>query len=390
MIYQIIIFEEGFMNLCVIFGGVSCEHDVSIITGLQCVANIDSEVYNVVPIYIDRDGIWWTGECLKDVDYFNYGDFGRKSLLRCVFVPGSRGLYIKKGKKYKYLIDIDVSILCLHGGAGENGVVAGVMEMSNIPYSSSSNLASSVSMDKVVFKCVMKGLGVDVVKGLSFCYQDMMLRHDDILNEVEEKIGFPVIVKPSKLGSSIGIGVCRCRDDFANCLQQGFKYDNKVLVEEYLSVDKEINIAVVDNKGELVFSNTETPISNGDILSFDDKYVSSPNGFEGIGRKIPADISVEQLSMVKDVAGKVYRGLEMFGVVRFDFLLGVNGKLYLNEVNTIPGSLGNYLFDKKSLSYRGLIDLIVSNAINRKDKDERPVKTFSCEMNYANVDILKK
>ena len=206
------------MNVAVIFGGESCEHDISIITGEQLISKVNNYLYNIIPIYIDRDGLWWTGEDLVDIDYFNDYDVKKRKLKRCSLVSGSRDLYLQKGKKYIKNVSIDVAILCLHGLRGEDGVVASILEMSKIPYSSSSLCASSVCMDKVVFKTFAKGLGINVVEGVELRGDDVKLHYDEILLRIKESLGFPVIIKPSRQGSSIGIEVCKNEDVFRECL----------------------------------------------------------------------------------------------------------------------------------------------------------------------------
>lgn len=363
------------MNIAVIFGGESCEHDISIITGEQLIDNVNEYLYNIVPIYIDKQGVWKTGEELKDIDNFN---IGFKKLHECSFVPNSKMLYIKKGKSYKPFVDIDCAIVCLHGLRGEDGSVAGVLELSKIPYSSSSLTASAVCMDKCVFKNFAKGLGIDVIQSIEISSSDMI--DFDIVKRKVAGIGYPCIIKPSRQGSSIGIEVCDAEEDLLNKLRISLNYDTKVLIEKYVNIKREVNIAAFDDKGKIVLSNTEEPISSDKILSFDNKYLKNPGGFQTIKRIVPAGISEEQYLKLTNIAVKTYKMLDMFGVVRFDFIITEQDELYLNEVNTIPGSMANYLFDKDKYSYSKLVDLIVSNSVHRKKIDSTTKKVFESKV----------
>lgn len=375
------------MNIAVIFGGESCEHDISIITGVQLINNMNNYLYNVIPIYINKDGKWCTGDGLKDIDNFP-NNLGKLNM--CTFIPNSDCLYVKtKFGKLKKYIKIDACILCLHGLRGEDGVVAGIMESSKIPYTSSSICASSVCMDKVVFKYFVKGLGINVVDGIEITESDYYYRKEYIDNSVVE-LGYPLIVKPSRQGSSIGISVCENDNELENALNLAFKYDKSVLVEKFMEIKKEVNVAMFDNKGEYVLSNTEEPLTSDKFLNFDNKYRQNSGGFETIKRVVPAGISDEQHKLIVEMASKVYSKLKMFGVVRFDFLITQDDKVYLNEVNTIPGSMANYLFDKQKYPYSKLIELWLSNAVFRKNKEGEVLFTLDTDVLNNGFDGFKK
>ena len=375
------------MNVAVIFGGESCEHDISIITGVQLINNMNNYLYNVIPIYINKDGKWCTGDGLKDIDNFP-NNLGKLNM--CTFIPNSDCLYVKtKFGKLKKYIKIDACILCLHGLRGEDGVVAGIVESSKIPYTSSSICASSVCMDKVVFKYFAKGLGINVVDGIEITESDYYYRKEYIDNSVVD-LGYPLIVKPSRQGSSIGISVCENDNELENALNLAFKYDKSVLVEKFMEIKKEVNVAMFDNKGEYVLSNTEEPLTSDKFLNFDNKYRQNSGGFETIKRVVPAGISDEQHKLIVEMASNVYSKLKMFGVVRFDFLITQDDKVYLNEVNTIPGSMANYLFDKQKYPYSKLIELWLSNAVFRKNKEGEVLFTLDTDVLNNGFDGFKK
>ena len=385
MICRIILNKEFVMNIAVIFGGESCEHDISIMTGVQLLNKLNEYLYNIVPIYIDKDGVWFTGNNLKDID--NYPSYLGK-LKEVSFVANDCNLYIKKGAKLKKYLCIDMAFVCLHGQRGEDGSVSGILEMSKIPYSSSSMLASSVSMDKVAFKYLLKGLDVNCVDGFEIT-KDEYLLNKEYLHKKIEGFGLPIIIKPSRQGSSIGIKICKSINELENQINLAFNYDSRLLIEKFINVKKEVNIAVLKHKKELLFSNTEEPIYANEILDFDDKYRNSSNGFETIKRISPAQIDIEQLDMIKSMASKVYKILDMFGVVRFDFIVDVDDQVYLNEVNSIPGSMANYLF-KDAISYDKLIDMLILNSLIRKEESGLLIKKFDSDVLEQGFGGLKK
>lgn len=372
------------INCVVVFGGESCEHDVSIVTGVQVISKLNAYLYNIIPIYIDKNGVWWTGESLKDIDNFpdNLG-----KLKRVGFVAGDNRIFIEKSKKYISDVEVDLAFLCLHGKNGEDGSVASVFELSKISYTSAGLMASSLCLDKSIFKIFCKGANVNVVDGFFVDW----LEFNEKLELVKEKIlefGLPVILKPARQGSSVGIEVCYDENAIISLLSAAFKYDDRVVVEKYVDIDKEINIALFDNKGTLVFSQTEEPKYDDEILSFEDKYLRNADGFEGIGRVLPARVSVEMEEKIKNISGGLYRALKLFGVVRFDFILSKSGDLYVNEVNTIPGSMANYLFDK--ITFTELLELLKSNGVYRFEDEKRLSTNYESKFLKSGKNFIKK
>lgn len=374
------------MNIVVIFGGESCEHDISIITGEQLIDKCNEYLYNIYPIYINKSGDWITGKNLKDIDTVKENS---KKGQQCAFVPNDKTLYIRKGSRLKPYAKIDMAFVCLHGQRGEDGSVAGVLELSKIPYSSSSMCASAVCMDKCVFKLVAKGLGLSVVDSMEIRESEWLLEKKRIKENIVE-FGYPIILKPSRQGSSIGIEICEDELDLDNKLKNAFKYDKKVLVERFVDIKKEVNVALFEDKGEYVFSNTEEPVSSDKILSFDNKYRKNSGGFEAIKRIVPADINSTQESYLKETALALYKSLDMFGVVRFDFVIDKGDKVYINEANTIPGSMANYLFDKDKLNYPALIEKMISNSVLRCEKSGEVERVFETDVLENGFDGFKK
>lgn len=373
------------INVAVVFGGESFEHDISVITAVQLLGRANMPNYNLIPIYIDKNGKWFTGDELFDLD--NYGDF--RKLKECAITCSSQYLYYVKRNKLKQYVKIDVAIMCLHGGQGEGGGVSGLFDLADIPYSACDLCASAICLDKVIFKDIMRGLSIATVDGFCVNEEEYLLEKDAIKEKIN-KFGYPIILKPSRLGSSIGVEVVGSENEFDSKLVSAFKYDSRVLIEKYVDIDKEINIALLKDKGSLIYSNTEEPIRSSEILSFDEKYKKGVGGFESIKRIYPAKISDKLSKKIKDISGNIYTSLNLYGVVRFDFILDKNKKLYINEVNTIPGSMANYLFDKDIYPYEKVIDILISNAINRNIKLKKNCTAFSSDVLASGMKILEK
>lgn len=374
------------INLAVIFGGESFEHDISVITGVQMLEHCNMADYNVVPIYINKSGKWLTGDELYDLD--NYVN-GFTKIKEVCLTTKSNMLYEVKKKKLRDFVSLDVAILCLHGGYGEGGGVSALLEMAKVPYSACDMTSSGVALDKSLFKDIMLGLKVNVIDGISITQREFELKENFLIDKINA-IGYPLILKPARLGSSIGIEVVKNESELDRKLKKTFVFDEKVLVEKYVDIFKEVNIAIVEDKGELIFSNTEEPIRNSEILSFDEKYRKNPGGFETIKRISPAGISLSQLNEIKMIASRVYRALGLFGIVRFDFIIDKDGKVYMNEVNTIPGSMANYLFDETIMPYGKLVRILVSNAIDRFVKESKRILEFESDILNGGMKLLEK
>ena len=314
-------------NIAVFFGGVSVEHDVSVITGVLTLNSISKTYYNAVPVYVDSDGKWYTGEVLCDVDFYKSIDY--KKIKPVTIVSGVNKLYTVKGRRLKELCTLSVGINCMHGERGEDGSLSGLLKMCGVPLASPDILSSAISMDKYVTKTVLKGLGVKTLPCVIF--------KDNNFEEIEEKLNYPVIVKPSKLGSSIGIKKATNREELKFAINYAKRFGEKIIVERCLENFTEINCAVYKGAdGKIKTSECERPVGKDEFLSFDDKYSCG-------GREFPANIPEEISGKIKTIAEKVYRELDFTGVIRIDFM--ISGKsVYLNEINSVPGSLAYYLF----------------------------------------------
>lgn len=345
-------------NLIVLFGGVSSEHDISIISALQAIKNVDTNFYNVIPVYLAKNYKWYVGKDLLDLQFYININF--KKLTEVCLMSGSNFLYFKKYGVFKPKIKIDVALPILHGVNGEDGKIASLLTLSGVPCCCSDSVSSAVAIDKSVFKSYLKGLGVRCVDGETIIDYQFKKNPQQVIENLKLNIGYPLIVKPSTLGSSIGISVCNCEDELIKALELGFKLSEKVLVEKFLVGVTEVNVALLFDDGKIVESELEQPVKGDEILSFNNKYLNNENSMVGVSRIVPAPISVEDKDCIISIAKLVYSNLNMRGVVRFDFMI-CGGEVYLNEVNTIPGSLAFYLFKPKNISYKNLLDLLIKN-----------------------------
>ena len=343
-------------KIALIFGGKSVERDISVITAVQTYRALDDKKYAITPIFI-FEGDFYTGNLKTLKDFAPFVPSAHKKLA----LFGGMFCQVKKNK----LIPIfkpDVVVNCCHGGEGENGTLAGVLEFNDLPHTSPGVLFSAICMDKVQSKVVFDSLFLNTAKGTSFSRWDYENNKEKVVEDVESKVDYPMIVKPAHLGSSIGINVAKDREDLLFAIDVAVEFDDKILVEHKLSHFVEVNCACFRYGGELVVSETEQPLSKSDFLTFADKY--STGKMSGGGHIIPAEIG-NLNGQIKEMTKLIYSKLELNGVVRFDYLVDTEReKIFINEVNTVPGSLAYYLFESVGLSFGGMLDKIIEQAEN--------------------------
>ncbi len=356
-------------RIAVIFGGRTVEHDISIITGLGVIKNISAK-YDVVPIYITRKGEWLTGDNLLKKESFvpntedaSLGDFEPRSKI-CYIENNEPYLVYHKGLG-RTRIHIDCAVLALHGGDYEGGAIQGILTLANIPYTSANVLSSSVCMDKVVTKLLLKGLGIATSR---YVWGEGA---KDVLQKLKRAhLKFPLIVKPARAGSSIGIKKVDKRDNLQSAIEYALKFDTKVLVEECFTQFREFSVAAFRLNDEIKCSSIEEDLVNSDIFDFNEKYCSRE-----ITRQIPAEVD-DFKDQIYEITRLVYREFGLSGVVRVDYLLA-NDKLYLNEINTIPGSLAFYLWREQGISFSRLIGLNIEAAIREFNKKQQITYTYA-------------
>lgn len=370
------------LKLGVIFGGESVEHEISVISAIQAMKALDEEKYEIVPIYISKDRSWYTGALLRDLDL--YKDFDNlKRYAKKVVLYNSDGRFVLQSKKgFKKIVnEIDLAFPIMHGTNSEDGTIQGYLNMIGVPYAESNIFAATIGQDKVFQKQILEAEGLPITKYIWFFDNEYLENFNDIKKKVKE-MGYPVIVKPARLGSSIGIKLAKDEDELRQAIDFAIRYDDKILVEKVVKNLVELNCAVLGNKEFSETSLIEEVLSTDDFLSYDDKYVGDKKskGMLSTNRIIPADITKAHEKEIKELSKQVFRVLNFSGVVRIDYLMDdKTEKIYINEVNTIPGSLSFYLFDSKEKNYTKLLDEIINIAI--KDYKNKESKTKSFDIN---------
>lgn len=335
------------MVVGVFFGGKSCEHDISVITGVRA---IEVCRHKCVAVFIDRDGVWYTGEVHSINDVRR-----RKGFKRVHMRPNEKWLYHNN----KRLVSLDAALLCLHGLNGEDGTVQGLLEICGLPYTSSGVLGSAISIDKPIAKTLFAAAGLKTTEFITIERGDYNADVYECVKRVKQSLGFPLICKPARLGSSIGVNIARSWDAFFVALRVAFEWDNTVIIERALENFTEINCAVLKCGSDYLVSETEEPTGWKEFLKFQDKYGKSLKNFK---RKCPASAPPEIIERVKADAVKAFNAVGADGVARVDFML-CGEELYVNEINTIPGSLAAPLFTPLKISESELIDRLINGAL---------------------------
>lgn len=374
-------------NIGVFFGGCSTEHEISVISASQAMSAIDRSVYDVTPVYITKQGHWYTGEALFDVS--NYRDIPAL-LEKCteVYMEPVRddyNLYTRKKKLFgsNVYTTLDVAIPVLHGAYGEDGTFEGILDAIAIPYAGCNVLASANGMDKITMKMILQACDVPVVDYVWFTDKQWFAQKDALIAKIEKELGYPVIVKPANLGSSVGIGRAKDRTQLIDRINDAERYSTRIIVEHMIENLHEVNCAVLGDCDDYKTSVCEEPIKSGEILSYEDKYMGGTKGAKGMQasqKRIPADLPVEVSDRIRFLAGETFRVLSCHGVSRVDVIIDAdNGNIYVNEINTIPGSLSFYLWEATGLPFDKLMDTLVKLALKRKREQSK--KTISYDQN---------
>lgn len=376
----------------IIFGSRSCEREVAIISAVQLMRHIDREKYDPIPVYIDESGNWYTGKKLMEISTFQPFCSNQDGIVK-VFPDLSSGsgalLTVNRGNglfaKEKTLIvaRIDVYIVVMHGLNGEDGTVQGLLELANIPYSSTGVAGSALGMDKILMKQFFRGAGLPVLPGIGFSRNAFFNHPEDIINQVESDLGYPVFVKPANLGSSIGVSRADDSDSLKDSLALAFEYDRRVLVEKGLDKPIELNCSVLGFDEDIIASPIEMPISNDEFLDFRDKYLASggSKGMASLHRILPAPIEDELKNKIQDISCHIFRLMDCKGVVRIDFMFDKNSEqIYITEINTIPGSLAFYLWENAGIPYQQLIDRMIEYAEKAHEEKNRSSYAFSSDI----------
>ncbi len=383
----------------VIFGGESVEHEVSVISAIQAMNKMDEEKYEIIPIYITKDREWYTGEMLKDIDVYQDFNLIKKYSDNVVlyYRDGSYVLQKKHGLFKRVVREIDIAFPIVHGTNVEDGVLQGYLQSIGIPFVGSNVYASVVGQDKVYMKDIWDGIKLPMTKYVWFYDVDYRKRIDEVMEKVS-KLTYPLIVKPATTGSSVGINVCDNEDKLCEAIDEALQYDSKIIVEEVVENLKEVNIAVMGNYENQKVSEIEEVLSGNKFLTYADKYIGNgkgklkgakvlksavKKGSKGMAldnRTIPADLAKGMREKIEDLAVKAFKILGCSGNSRIDFLIDEKAKkVYINEINSIPGSLAFYLWDAKGINFTQVLDDMINIGI--KDYKKRVSKTHSFESN---------
>ncbi len=374
----------------VIFGGMSVEHEVSVISGLQVYHSLIGEKYEPVPVYIAKDGNWYTGKDLVKIEeYTNIQALLKK--VKKVFLYTNENEVHQLIAKKKFtngmatIEKIDVAFPVTHGTFGEDGSLQGLLELHRIPYVGSDVLSSAIGMDKVMMKSILKTAGLPIVDYIYLYGHDWINDQGGSLIQIEENLGYPIIVKPSNLGSSVGISVATNKEELIDALKNAFSYSYKVIIEKVVQNLKEVNCSVLGDIEGVEVSICEEVLKTNNILSYQDKYMNSASkGMSGTSRIIPADISTSMTNEVQNLAKQVFSVLQCNGVSRVDFLVDQSdGHVFINEINTIPGSLAFYLWEPIGKSFHQLTNDLIQLALKKKRISNQ--LTFTYDTNLLSI-----
>lgn len=383
------------IKIAVIFGGKSVEHEISIISGIQVIMNMDNDKYDIVPVYLTKDNKMYIGEHIGNIEsYKNIGELLKESQ-EVIILKKNNGVFLTAimGGLFRKKVEIGIDMVfpVVHGTNVEDGTLQGYFKTIGVPFVGSDVLASAVGMDKYFAKIIAEKNNIPVVKGYRYTGADYADIENMILS-IEKNLDYPVIVKPINLGSSVGIGIARDREELVSRIDTAFEYSGRILVEYAITELREINCSVLGDENEVIVSACEEPVHSDEILSYRDKYLNQSKnapskGMASLQRKIPADISGEMEAKIQEFAAGVFKCLGCSGVARIDFIIDKEKNIiYFNEINTIPGSLSFYLWETKGMSYKELLNRLIDLSLKRMREEEE--LTFAFDTNILSRDTL--
>lgn len=371
----------------VFFGGNSVEHEVSIITAIQAIENMDKDKYDIIPIYIAKNNKMYTGELIGDItNYKNIEELINKSIQITLAQIENKVALIRCNKKlFENLVHnyIDIAFPIVHGTNVEDGTIQGFLKMFNIPFVGCDIISSSSGMDKYVCKCILKDNDIPILDCKCFDIKEYNENIESSINIIEEKFEYPVIVKPINLGSSVGIKIAKTQDELKETIENAFSYAKKILVEKAIKNLKEVNCSIIGDYEFQEASECEEPVKTDEILSFNDKYISGGKKIGGSKSmnagvlKLPAEITKEQKDLIQNLSKRTFKVLGCSGVIRIDFIIDLDtGSIYVNEVNTIPGSLSFHLWKQTGLNYTELLNKIIDLGLKRNREEKNIIYSF--------------
>ncbi len=385
------------LKVAVLFGGKSTEHEISIISAIQAIGSINKDKYEVIPVYMTKNNDFYVGEYIGTIEEYTHIPELLKKSTQVIWVKDGDRVSLVRYPMKKFgnnvITQVDVAFPIVHGTNVEDGTLQGYLATMGLPVVGCDVLSSAVGMNKYVMKTVLKDNDIPVLDCKCYTWKDYE-DVDSLVAKIEAAFSYPVIIKPLNLGSSIGIKKASDREGLLEALELGFEFSKKILVEPAISNLKEINCSVLGDYESAEASECEEPVNSDEILSFEDKYIGGGSkggakggaktggskGMASLKRKIPAEITDEQRSEIRKMAVDAFKCLGCSGVSRIDFMLDEEtGKIYLNEINTIPGSLSFYLWEPLGKKYTQLLDDMIDIAI-KQDRENNKI-VFSFETN---------
>lgn len=375
-------------NIVVAFGGVSPEHEVSVLSAMQAIASLKDTDYNIIPLYISKSGRWLTGDPLLKMENYQDLDSLKQQATHCTFSHDDLGKPVLMETEKKGFFSspdshsIHALIPAFHGSEGENGAFQGTCEMYNIPYAGSSVFASSLGMDKVKAKDLCRAHDIPVVDGFDF-YEKEWVGDQQSIFEFANQLGYPIIVKPVTLGSSIGVARAEHQDELVEAVETAFRYDENLMIEKAISPLMEINCSVLGTAKDLRTSVCERPLGQDETLSFEDKYQAdgSQKGMASADREIPADISDELTNKIQSLSSDIFKLFRASGVARLDFLINNDTQeVFFNEINTIPGSFSFYLWEESGMNMRELMLKLIDIATDTHQKKVGRIRSYDTNL----------
>lgn len=365
------------LKIGVIFGGNSLEHELSIITALQAMDNIDTDKYEVVPIYITKDLVWYSSGCLRFVDSFNNFNLIEKYAKKVNLVnKNGRFILQSAGLIKRELTELHLVIPMVHGRGMEDGTIQGYLQLVGVPYVSNNIYSSIICQDKVFTKQLLEHNDLPTLKFVWF-FDNEYHKHKEELFKRIDKLNYPLMVKPATLGSSIGIRVVKQKEELDTVVNEVFKYDRKIIVEEKIDDVLEYQVSILKTNDKLFVSAIEEIETNLDYRNYNDK-CNLENYLNGnIVRTVPAKISQKMSDEIIDLAKKTIAFLNNTGLSTVDFLYDKKSKkLYIDEINSIPSCFSHHLWEEANISYKELFTIMINDTIKNISKDSDMVKAM--------------
>ena len=378
------------LNVGVIFGGKTVEHEISIITAIQAMNNIDTDKYDITPIYITKDNEWYTGGCLRYIDTFKDYDL-IKRYAKKINLINKDGRYILQTSTFfkRELTELHLAFPIMHGANGEDGSIQGYLNIVGIPYVGSNVYSSAVSQDKAFVKMILKANDINTTNFVWFGERFYRNKKIDLFKQIDD-LKYPLIIKPASLGSSVGIEMIMRKEELDSTIERVFRYDSKVIIEEKIDDLIEYNVSVLLTSNGNITSEIEEVTTNKDIIEYGDKLVSDEDS--SIKRTCPANIDEGLRKEIELNALAVFKILNMRGVARIDFLYDNKKKLlYVDEINSIPWCYSHHLWEKRNISYKEMLNIMLSDAISQEVKHQEMITTMDNDIiKNINVSVLEE